>query len=191
MSQEKEKISKSIIAILEALGEDIDRPGLKSTPERVADMYAYLFSGMTTDPKQQFSTMIQENPGGLVVVKDLPFNSLCEHHLLPFTGQATIAYVPNKLIAGVGAIAKAVEILSKRAQIQERLTSEIACVLEDILEPQGIGIVIEAEHLCMTIRGSRSIGSKVITSYFNGILKDHSTYKEEFLSLIRKEKINE
>tara|TARA_B100000029_G_scaffold219863_1_gene217582 strand:+ start:6085 stop:6657 length:573 start_codon:yes stop_codon:yes gene_type:complete len=188
---DKKKIEASIKSILEALGEDPNRPGLIDTPERVANLYTELFSGLKRDPAKELTTVFKEDTSELIVLKNLPFNSLCEHHLLPFDGTVTVGYVSNQLIAGIGTIARSIEILSRKPQMQERLTKQISDLLENILKPTGVGIVIEAKHLCMTINNPKTNDSKLVTTCFSGSLKDTTHYREEFLKLIGKETLDE
>ena len=187
---DKEKIAKAVKSILEALGEDPSRPGLIDTPKRVANLYSELFSGLQRDPTKEFSTIFKENSSELIILKDLPFNSLCEHHLLPFDGVVTVGYVSNQLVAGIGTIARSIEILSSKPQIQERLTKQISELLEKTLQPSGVAIVIEANHLCMTINSPQAKDSTLVTTSFSGVLKNPTSYREEFLSLIGNEQIN-
>ena len=188
---DKKKIEASIKSILEALGEDPNRPGLIDTPERVANLYTELFSGLRRDPSKELTTTFKADTTELIVLKNLPFNSLCEHHLLPFDGTVTVGYVSNQLIAGIGTIARSIEILSRKPQMQERLTKQISDLLENILKPTGVGIVIEAKHLCMTINDPKTNDSKLVTTCFSGSLKDTTHYREEFLKLIGKETLDE
>ncbi|HFU9808673.1 TPA: GTP cyclohydrolase I FolE [Streptococcus agalactiae] len=183
----QEKMEKAIYQFLEALGENPDREGLKDTPKRVAKMYIEMFSGLNQDPKEQFTAVFSENHEEVVIVKDIPFYSMCEHHLVPFYGKAHIAYLPNDgRVTGLSKLARAVEAASKRPQLQERLTAQVAQALEDALAPKGIFVMIEAEHMCMTMRGIKKLGSKTITTVARGLYKDDRYERQEILSLIQK-----
>lgn len=183
----QEKMEKAIYQFLEALGENPDREGLKDTPKRVAKMYIEMFSGLNQDPKVQFTAVFSENHEEVVIVKDIPFYSMCEHHLVPFYGKAHIAYLPNDgRVTGLSKLARAFEVASKRPQLQERLTAQVAQALEDALAPKGIFVMIEAEHMCMTMRGIKKPGSKTITTVARGLYKDDRYERQEILSLIQK-----
>ncbi|HGK6535773.1 TPA: GTP cyclohydrolase I FolE [Streptococcus agalactiae] len=183
----QEKMEKAIYQFLEALGENPDREGLKDTPKRVAKMYIEMFSELNQDPKEQFTAVFSENHEEVVIVKDIPFYSMCEHHLVPFYGKAHIAYLPNDgRVTGLSKLARAVEVASKRPQLQERLTAQVAQALEDALAPKGIFVMIEAEHMCMTMRGIKKPGSKTITTVARGLYKDDRYERQEILSLIQK-----
>lgn len=183
----QEKMEKAIYQFLEALGENPNREGLKDTPKRVAKMYIEMFLGLNQDPKEQFTAVFSENHEEVVIVKDIPFYSMCEHHLVPFYGKAHIAYLPNDgRVTGLSKLARAVEVASKRPQLQERLTAQVAQALEDALAPKGIFVMIEAEHMCMTMRGIKKPGSKTITTVARGLYKDDRYERQEILSLIQK-----
>lgn len=183
----QEKMEKAIYQFLEALGENPNREGLKDTPKRVAKMYIEMFSGLNQYPKEQFTAVFSENHEEVVIVKDIPFYSMCEHHLVPFYGKAHIAYLPNDgRVTGLSKLARAVEVASKRPQLQERLTAQVAQALEDALAPKGIFVMIEAEHMCMTMRGIKKPGSKTITTVARGLYKDDRYERQEILSLIQK-----
>ncbi|MEG1536865.1 MAG: GTP cyclohydrolase I FolE [Clostridiales bacterium] len=183
---DKEKIAAAVKQILEAIGENPQREGLQKTPARIADMYEELFSGMNVDPKTHLTTQFTEDKHGeMVVVRDIPFFSMCEHHMLPFVGQAHVAYIPGEgRITGLSKIARVVEGYSHRLQLQERLTTQIADALMEVLQPQGVLVVIEAEHMCMTIRGVKKPGSRTVTSAVRGIFHKNVT-RSEALSLIK------
>jgi GTP cyclohydrolase I len=179
-----ERIRKAVIEILVAIGEDPEREGLKHTPERVAEMYQEILCGLRSDPAEVLQVGFEENHQEMVLLKDIPFYSICEHHLLPFHGKAHIGYIPSGRVVGISKLARVVEILARRPQLQERLTSQIAdCIMENV-KPRGVGVVIEAEHLCMTMRGIRKPGSLVITSANRGIFLSRQETRAEFLSLI-------
>ena len=172
--------------ILEGIGEDPDREGLVKTPERVAKMYEEVFQGLTQDPAVHFETTFDEHHQEMVLVRDIPFYSMCEHHLAPFFGKAHIAYIPSKdgRICGLSKLARLVDVYAKRPQVQERLTSQVADTLIEQLHPQGAIVVLEAEHLCMSMRGVKKPGSKTTTSAVRGIFARSQTTRSEALSLI-------
>ncbi|WP_449536757.1 GTP cyclohydrolase I FolE [Ferdinandcohnia sp. Marseille-Q9671] len=180
------KIEQAVTMILEAIGEDPDREGLVDTPKRVAKMYAEVFSGLQDDPKEYFQTIFGEEHEELVLVKDIPFFSMCEHHLVPFFGHAHVAYIPKGgKVTGLSKLARAVEAVAKRPQLQERITSTIADTIVETLQPHGVMVVIEAEHMCMTMRGVKKPGAKTITSAVRGILQKDPAARSEVLSLIK------
>ncbi|OZM57269.1 GTP cyclohydrolase I FolE [Lottiidibacillus patelloidae] len=182
----KEQIEQAVRLILEAIGEDPNREGLLDTPKRVAKMYTEVFQGLNEDPKEHFATIFSEDHEELVLVKDIPFYSMCEHHLVPFFGKAHVAYIPkNGKVTGLSKLARAVEAVAKRPQLQERITSTIANSIVETLEPHGVMVVVEAEHMCMTMRGVKKPGSKTITSAVRGILMDDAPARAEVLSLIK------
>ena len=166
---DKERIQNAVREILLAVGEDPDREGLLETPKRVANMYEEIFAGLTEDPKQHIKLFNEQSNDEMVIVKDIPFYSMCEHHLLPFFGKAHIGYIPsdNKII-GLSKLARIVDNFAKKPQVQERLTSDIADFLNDNLQPKGVAVIMEAEHMCMTMRGARAAGSKTQTSALRG-----------------------
>ncbi len=176
------KIEEAIKIILEAIGEDPDREGLQETPARVARMYKEIFSGLWEEPEAHLEKVFAEEHEEMVLVKDIPIYSMCEHHLLPFYGQAHVAYIPrNGTITGLSKLARVVEGYAKRPQLQERLTGQIADSIMKRLNPQGVLVVIEAEHMCMTLRGVKKPGSKTVTSAVRGLLgKSHATRAEAF-----------
>jgi len=182
-----EKIKKGIRLILEGIGEDPDRPGIVETPERVARMYQEVFGGMHIDAGRVVKILPDtDRHEEIVLVKDIPVYSICEHHLLPFIGKAHVAYIPKQgRITGLSKIARVVDILSRRPQLQERLTSQIADTLAKRLKPQGVMVVIEAEHLCMTMRGIKKPGSITVTSVVRGIFRNNALTRNETLNLIR------
>lgn len=179
-----ERIRKAFAEIVLAIGEDPHREGLLHTPERVAQMYKELFGGLYRDPAEVLQVGFEEDHQEMVILKDIPFYSMCEHHFLPFHGQAHIGYIPMGRVVGISKLARAVEILARRPQLQERLTSQLADTIMDNLKPRGVGVVIEAEHLCMTMRGIRKAGSLVVTSANRGIFRSRRETRAEFLSLI-------
>jgi len=182
----KEKIEYAIREILTAIGENPDRTGLLLTPSRVARMYEELFSGINKDPKEEITITYTENHEEVILVKDIPFYSICEHHLIPFFGVAHVAYLPkNGIITGLSKLARVVEVASRKLQLQERLTSEIATAIMEKLNPQGVAVILEAEHLCMSMRGIKKPGSKTVTSVLKGIFRTNQSTRAELLSLIK------
>lgn len=181
----QEKIEKGTRLILEGIGEDPDRPGLKETPARVGRMMEELCYGLHKDPGEVVSTFFQEDYKEMVVLDKIPFQSLCEHHLLPILGNASIVYMPkDKRVVGASKLARALEVASSRPQIQERLTSQVADVLMEQLDPYGVLVKINAEHLCMTIRGVKKPGTKMVTSAIRGKFKTDKAARDEALALI-------
>jgi GTP cyclohydrolase I len=180
------KIEQGVRLILEGVGEDPDREGLLDTPRRVARMYEEIFSGLDADPTELFEKSFGENHTEMVLVKDIPFYSMCEHHLVPFFGMAHVAYIPGRegRICGLSKLARLIDLFARRPQVQERLTSQVADTLVERLGPQGVIVVIEAEHLCMSMRGVKKPGSKTTTSAVRGAFKDSQKTREEALSLI-------
>lgn len=183
---DKERIQNAVREILIAVGEDPDREGLLETPKRVANMYEEIFAGLTEDPKQHIKLFNEQSNDEMVIVKDIPFYSMCEHHLLPFFGKAHIGYIPsdNKII-GLSKLARIVDNFAKKPQVQERLTSDIADFLNDNLQPKGVAVIMEAEHMCMTMRGARAAGSKTQTSELRGIMRTDAKTRAEVLSLLK------
>ncbi len=181
------KIKTAIASIIEAIGEDPNREGLAGTPERVAEMYAELFMGMGEDPTEELKIGFEIGHREMVILRDIPFYSMCEHHLLPFYGVAHIGYIPNEegRITGISKLARVVEIIAKRPQLQDRVTTEIADAIVDGIKPDGVAVVVQAEHLCMIMRGIKKPGSSVITSAIRGIFKRKAASRAEFFSLIQ------
>ena len=181
-----ERIEKAVREILEAIGEDPDRDGLLRTPARVARMYAEVFAGLHADPAEHLAVTFEADHDEIVMVRDIPFYSLCEHHLLPFIGKAHVAYVPNEdgRITGLSKLARLVEGFSQRPQVQERLTTEIADALMERLEPQGVLVVMEAEHLCMSMRGVRKPGTVTVTSQVRGMFRTNPATRAEAMNFI-------
>lgn len=181
---DQRRIRQAVAMIIEAVGEDVEREGLIGTPDRIAEMYAELFSGIGVDPREELQVGFEEGHKEMVILKDIPFYSLCEHHLLPFHGVAHLGYIPNGRVVGASKLARVVDILAKRPQLQERLTSQIADTIVEGLRPEGVAVVIEAEHLCMTMRGIRKPGSRVVTSATRGLFRRNAVTRAEFLSLL-------
>lgn len=183
---DKKKIEQGVRLILEGIGEDVDREGLRDTPSRVANMYEEVFSGIDKNPAKIIEITFAEDHDEMVLVKDIPLYSICEHHLMPFLGKAHVAYIPGKegKITGISKLARVVETVAKRPQVQERLTTTIADSLVDSLDPRGVLVVVEAEHLCMSMRGVNKPGSITVTSAVRGIFKTDPKTRMEALSLI-------
>ena len=180
-----EAAEDAVRRLIEAIGEDPDREGLRDSPRRIAAMYRELFDGLEQDPAAVLAVGFEEGHDELVILREIPFHSMCEHHFMPFHGQAHVGYLPDGRIVGLSKIARAVEILARRPQLQERLTSQIAECIEQVLDARGVGVVIEAEHLCMTARGVRKPGSKMVTSAMRGAFRSDANTRQEFLELIR------
>jgi GTP cyclohydrolase I len=180
-----EKIQKAVREILLAVGEDVDREGLKRTPQRVARMYAELLAGMHEDPKEHLQSVFTESYDEIVLLRDIPFYSICEHHLMPFIGSAHVAYLPSGGILGVSKLARIVDCFARRLQTQERLTGQIADFIMNSLKPQGVAVVLEASHSCMTIRGIKKPGSVMVTSALRGIFRRDPKSRSEVLGLMR------
>lgn len=178
------RIEAAVREILAAVGEDPEREGLRETPARVARMYAELFSGLHKDPREHLRKVFNEKYDEVVLVRDITFESVCEHHLLPFTGKAHIGYIPQGRIVGLSKLARVVEVLARRPQVQERMTEELADLLMAELEPRGVAVILEATHSCMTIRGIRKPGSLCTTSAMRGIFRENAVSRGELLSLI-------
>jgi GTP cyclohydrolase I len=179
------RIEHAVREILEAIGEDPEREALLETPARVARMYRELFAGLFEDPRAHLQVGFEENHQEMVILRDIPFYSVCEHHLLPFHGRAQVGYIPDGRVVGLSKIARVVETYAKRPQLQERLTTQIADCVMECLQPHGVAVVVEAEHLCMTMRGVKKPGSYVITSAVRGDFRNGSIDRSEFLSLVQ------
>ena len=183
---DRDKIEQAVRLILEGIGDDPDRPGVKETPRRVAEMYDEIFAGVGDDPIPLVTVVPGADFDEIIMVKDIPLYSVCEHHLLPWIGRAHVAYIPNKQgeITGLSKIARVVDVLSKRPQVQERVTTEIADTIEKALSPRGVFVMIEAEHLCMTMRGIKKPGSRTMTSAVRGLFRNDARTRQEALDLI-------
>lgn len=181
------KLKAAVTSIIEAIGEDPGREGLAGTPERVAEMYAELFAGINSDPREELAVGFEVGHREMIILRDIPFYSMCEHHLLPFYGLAHIGYVPNAdgRVVGISKLARVVEVVAKRPQLQERMTTQIADAIVDALRPEGVAVVVQAEHLCMIMRGIKKPGSNVITSAIRGLFQRKSASRAEFFSLIQ------
>ena len=176
---DQDQISQAVTSILDAIGEDTEREGLAETPRRVAELFSEFFSGLDQDPSKVLETGFDNNYGGLVAF------SICEHHLLPFIGTASIGYLPGNRVVGASKIMRALDILARRPQMQERLTTHLADAIAATLEPKGVGVVISAEHLCMTLRGVKEPGNRMITSAYRGEFESNVDLRHEFWSMTR------
>jgi GTP cyclohydrolase IA len=182
---DKPRIEAAVREILLAIGEDPDREGLQRTPHRIAEAYEELFAGLREDPKRHLQATFDEGHKEMVVLRDIPFASLCEHHLLPFTGIAHVGYIPRGRIVGLSKLARLVEGYARRPQVQERLTSEVADSLMQVLQPDGCGVLIEAVHTCMTIRGIEKPGATMVTSAMRGGFRSRPETRAEFMTIVR------
>ncbi len=181
------RIEAAVSSIIKAIGEDPNREGLLDTPKRVAEMYAELFMGISLNPAEELTAGYELGHREMVIVKDIPFYSMCEHHLLPFYGVAHVGYIPdvNGRVVGISKLARVVEIIARRPQIQERMTTEIADAIVEGLNPSGVAVVVQAEHLCMVMRGIKKPGSTIITSAIRDAFRSHPESRAEFFSLIQ------
>jgi GTP cyclohydrolase I len=181
------KIKKAVSLLIEGIGEDPQREGLLETPRRIAEMFTELFAGISQDPKEELKVGFEEGHREMVIVRDIPFYSMCEHHLLPFYGVAHVGYIPNKegRVVGASKLARVVEIISKRPQLQERMTSAIADAIVEALKPDGVAVVIQAEHLCMIMRGIKKPGSALVTSALRGTFRSRTETRNEFFYLLQ------
>lgn len=183
---DKAKIETAALSIIKAIGDDPNREGLQGTPQRIAEMYSELLAGMYMDAKAELTIGFEEGHREMVILRNIPFYSLCEHHFLPFYGFAHVGYIPNDegRVVGISKLARVVDIFAKRLQLQERMTSQIADTIVDALKPDGVAVVVEAVHLCMTMRGIEKPGSNVITSATRGTFRSRAATRAEFLSLV-------
>ena len=182
-----EAIEAAVRSILVAVGEDPNRPGLQATPRRVARMYEEMFAGLHVQPERHLQVVFPESYDEMVLIRDIPFTSMCEHHLLPFSGVAHVAYIPDGKVTGLSKLARVVEEIARRPQVQERMTQAIADMVNEHLNTMGVAVVISAEHSCMSIRGIRKPGSTTVTSALRGIFKTNQSTRAEFMSLIKGE----
>lgn len=184
---DQEKIERAVTSIIEAIGENPAREGLVGTPRRIAEMYAELFSGLDKDAKQELAVGFEEGHREMVIVRDIPFYSMCEHHLLPFYGVAHVGYIPSTdgRVVGASKLARVVEIIAKRPQLQERMTTQIANTILEALQADGVAVVVQAEHLCMTMRGVKKPGANIVTSATRGLFRRKAATRAEFFSLIQ------
>ena len=182
---DNEKIKEGVRLILEGIGEDVNREGLLDTPDRIARMCEQIFGGLEQDASVHFEKKFHAVNNNIVIEKDIIFHSVCEHHLLPFFGKAHVAYIPNEKVAGLSKLARTVEVFARRPQIQENMTAQIADALEKYLSPKGVMVMIEAEHMCMTMRGVQKPGSKTVTTIVKGVFADDYTLQQTFLQMVR------
>ena len=181
----KEKIKEAVLLLLEGIGEDINREGLKDTPDRVARMYEEIYGGMDEDAKEHLTRTFHAQNNEMVIEKDITFYSTCEHHLMPFYGKAHIAYIPDGKVVGLSKLARTVEVYARRPQIQEQMTAQIADAIMEHLKPKGVMVVLEAEHMCMTMRGVKKPGSRTITMISRGVFEEDTRLQDTFLRVIR------
>jgi len=184
---DKAGIEAAVISIIKAIGENPEREGLLGTPKRIAEMYAELFRGLGKNAGKELTVGFEEGHREMIIVRDIPFYSMCEHHLLPFYGVAHVGYIPNAAgrVIGLSKLARVVEIIASRPQLQERMTTEIADTIVDGLKPDGVGVIIQAEHLCMIMRGIKKPGSAIVTSALRGTFRNKVETRAEFFSLIQ------
>ncbi|MEY8463517.1 GTP cyclohydrolase I FolE [Streptococcus merionis] len=186
MTINQTQVEDAVRQLLVAMGENPDREGLLDTPKRVAKMYQEMWSGLGKDPKDEFTAAFSEGHEEVILVRDIPFYSMCEHHLVPFYGLAHVAYIPSKgHVTGLSKLARAVEVASKRPQLQERLTAQVATALDEALSPEGVFVMVEAEHLCMAMRGIKKPGAKTVTTVAKGVFKDNIDQRKEILAMIQ------
>lgn len=185
VGENREQIEHHVREILRLVGEDVDREGLLETPARVARMYEEIFGGYSVDPRDVLGVTFDEQHEELVIVRDIVYYSQCEHHMAPFFGKAHIGYIPSGKIAGLSKLARLVDVVTRRLQVQERITSQIADILEEVLQPHGVMVVVDGEHLCMCSRGVKKYGSKTVTSAVRGQFRQSSALRSEFLSLLK------
>lgn len=183
---DKEKIAAGVKLLLEGIGEDLEREGLKETPDRIARMYEEIFAGMSEDPSVHLSKRFHVEDNQMILEKDIPFYSMCEHHLLPFFGNAHVAYIPNGEVLGLSKLARTVEVFARRPQLQERMTAQIADAIMKDLAPQGVMVMIEAkEHMCMTMRGVKKPGSKTVTCVARGCFAKDLRLQDNFYRMLK------
>ena len=185
---DQEKIKKAVKLLLEGIGEDPDREGLAQTPERIARMYSEIFDGISKDAKEHLSRRFMVESNEMVLEKDITFYSMCEHHLMPFFGKVHVAYLPDGYVAGLSKLARTVEVYAGRPQIQERMTSQIADAIMGELQPQGVMVMVEAEHLCMAMRGVKKPGSRTVTVAVRGIFREETVLRSQFMACIGRER---
>lgn len=182
----QEKIREAVKLLLEGIGEDVSREGLAETPDRIARMYTELFAGMDTDVEEHLSKVFSVENDEMVLVKDIDFHSMCEHHMMPFFGKAHVAYIPDGKVTGLSKIARTVEVFARRLQIQERMTGQIADAMMEHLKPQGVMVVLEAEHMCMTMRGIKKPGSKTVTVAARGVFEENEALQNRFFQMLQR-----
>lgn len=182
---DQERIRRAVTDLIGAIGENPAREGLIGTPNRIAEMYEEIFSGLHRDPLEELAVGFEEGHREMVILKNIPFYSMCEHHFLPFYGEAALGYIPNGRVVGISKLARVVDVLAKRPQLQERLTTQIADSIAQALQPAGVAVVVHAEHLCMTMRGVKKPGANMITSAVRGTFEASPLTRAEFLSLLQ------
>lgn len=182
---DSEKIKEGVRLILEGIGEDTEREGLLETPDRIARMCEQIFGGLGHDAAEHFEKQFHATNNNIVIEKDITFYSVCEHHLLPFYGKAHVAYIPNEKVAGLSKLARTVEVFARRPQIQENMTAQIAEAVEKYLEPKGVMVMIEAEHMCMTMRGVQKPGTKTVTTITKGAFADDYSLQQTFMQMVK------
>lgn len=182
---DQQKIKEGVRLLLEGIGEDIGREGLRETPDRIARMYQEIFAGMGEDAAVPLSRVFTVDDSEMVLERDIVFYSMCEHHMLPFFGRAHVAYIPDGKVAGLSKLARTVEVYAKRLQIQERMTGQIADALMEHLTPKGVMVVLEAEHMCMTMRGVRKPGSRTVSTAARGVFQDNAALQDRFFQMLR------
>lgn len=181
----QDKIKEAVKLLLEGIGEDVTREGLVDTPERIARMYAEIMSGMDEKPKEHLSKVFTVDNNEMVLEKDIVFYSMCEHHMLPFYGKVHVAYIPNGKVVGLSKLARTVEVYAKRLQLQEQMTAQIAEAIMECLEPQGVMVVAEAEHMCMTMRGVKKPGSKTVSIATRGVFENNAVLQNQFFQMLQ------
>ncbi|MCM1101564.1 MAG: GTP cyclohydrolase I FolE [Clostridium sp.] len=181
----QDKIREGVRLLLEGIGEDVNREGLLETPDRIAKMYAEIFGGMDEDASEHLSKVFHVDAGEMVLEKDIVFYSMCEHHMLPFYGKVHVAYVPDGRVVGLSKLARTVEVYARRLQIQERMTTQIAEAIMEYLTPQGVMVVVEAEHMCMTMRGVQKPGSRTVSMAAKGVFEDNALLQDRFWQMLR------
>ena len=182
---DEKKVKEAIKLLLEGIGEDVSREGLKDTPDRIARMYTEIVSGMDEDPATHLTKVFTVDSSDLVLEKDITFYSLCEHHLMPFFGKAHVAYIPDGKVVGLSKLARTVEVFAKRLQIQEKMTEQIADAIMKELAPKGVMIMLEAEHMCMTMRGVKKPGSKTVSIATRGVFEDNALLQQQFFAMLK------
>lgn len=182
----KEKIEEAVLLLLEGIGEDVNREGLRETPSRIARMYEEIFQGMDEDPKEHLSKTFSVEDNEMVVEKDIVFYSMCEHHFMPFYGKAHIAYIPDQKVVGLSKLARCVEVYARRPQIQEQMTAQIADAIMEHLKPKGVAVMVEAEHMCMTMRGVKKPGSTTVTLVQRGCFEEKPELQNQFFTMLNR-----
>ncbi len=182
---DKAKIEEAVKLLLEGLGEDINREGLKDTPDRIARMYEEIYAGMDEDAGEHLKKTFSVDNNEMVIVKDIVFYSTCEHHMMPFYGKAHVAYIPDGKVVGISKLARTVEVFAKRLQIQEQMTGQVSDAIMEHLAPKGVMVVVEAEHMCMTMRGIKKPGSKTVTMATRGVFAEDESLQNKFFNMLR------